>query len=61
MSGSMEYNRIYAAIDMDALRFNVRKMQSLKPGMKTLVVIKADAYGHGAVEIARRIDSLADY
>ena len=58
---SADYNRIYAAIDMDALKFNIRQMQALKPGMKTLVVIKADAYGHGAVEIAKRIDTMSDY
>ena len=58
---SADYNRIYAAIDLDALKFNIRQMQALKPGMKTLVVIKADAYGHGAAEIARRIDSMSDY
>ncbi len=52
---------MYAAIDMDALRYNIKKMQSLKPGMKTLVVIKADAYGHGAVTIAKRIADMADY
>ena len=61
MPGSLEYNRIYAAIDMDALKYNVRKMQSLKPEMKTLVVIKADAYGHGAVQIAKRIGDMCDY
>ena len=61
MPGSVKYNRIYAAIDMDALKYNVKKMQSLKPEMKTLVVIKADAYGHGAVEIARRISGMCDY
>ena len=55
------YHRMYAAIDMDALRYNIKKMQSLKPGMKTLVVIKADAYGHGAVTIAKRIADMADY
>ena len=49
------YNRIYARIDIDNLRANVKTMQSLvKPDMKTLLVIKADAYGHGSVEIAKR-------
>lgn len=56
------YNRIYARIDMDNLRFNIMQMKSLvKPDMKVLVVIKADAYGHGSVEIAKRILDLSDY
>lgn len=62
LSDNVGYNRIYARINMDNLRYNVSKMKSLvKKDMKTLVVIKADAYGHGATEIARRIDDLSDY
>ena len=56
------YNRIYARINMDHLRYNIQKMQSLvKPDMKTMVIIKADAYGHGSCEIAKRILDLSDY
>ncbi|MGN0435114.1 MAG: alanine racemase [Wujia sp.] len=61
-SSSVGYNRIYARIDMDNLRYNIMTMKSLvKEDMKILVVIKADAYGHGSVEIAKRIDDLSDY
>ena len=57
-----EYNRIFARINMDNLRYNITKMKSLvKPDMKIMVVIKADAYGHGSVEVAKRIDDLSDY
>ncbi len=56
------YNRIFARINMDNLRFNIEKMKSrLKPDMKVLAVVKADAYGHGAVGVATRIRDLADY
>lgn len=56
------YNRIYARIDMDNLRYNISKMKSMvKPGMKILAVVKADAYGHGAVGVSARISDLADY
>ena len=56
------YNRIYAKIDIDNLRYNVKTMKALvKPDMKVLLVIKADAYGHGAVEVAKRTLDLADY
>lgn len=56
------YNRIYARINMDHLRYNIQKMQSLvKTDMKTMVIIKADAYGHGSCEVAKRILDLADY
>lgn len=56
------YNRIYAGINMDNLRYNISKMKSLrKPETKIMTIIKADAYGHGAVEIAKRINDLSDY
>ncbi len=56
------YNRIYARINMDNLRFNINKMKSMiKSDMKVLAVVKADAYGHGAVGVALRIRDLADY
>lgn len=62
LTSEVGYNRIYARINMDNLRYNIEKMKSLvKSDMKILTVIKADAYGHGAVEIAKRIDDLSDY
>ncbi|MBR3833696.1 MAG: alanine racemase [Lachnospiraceae bacterium] len=56
------YNRIYARINMDNLRYNIMKMKArLKSDMKILAVVKADAYGHGAVGVSLRIRDLADY
>ena len=56
------YNRIYARINMDNLRENILKMKSMtKPDIKVLAVVKADAYGHGAVGVSQRIRDLADY
>ena len=55
------FNRVYSRIDLDNIRFNVSAMKALtKPDMKTLAVIKADGYGHGAVEIAKETEDL-DY
>lgn len=56
------YNRIYAQINIDNLRQNIKNIMARhKNDMKLLAVIKADAYGHGSVEIAHRIDDLAFY
>ena len=56
-----DYERVYAGIDLDAIEQNIRNTkQLLKPSTKLLVVIKADGYGHGAVPIAKTLDSLAD-
>lgn len=56
-----DYERVYAGIDLDAIEQNIRNSKKLlKPSTKLLVVIKADGYGHGAVPIAKTLDSLAD-
>ena len=56
------FNRIQAVINLDNIRHNVSAMKSLvDENKKMLAVIKADAYGHGAVEVGRALDDLADY
>ena len=55
--------RTWAEIDLDALTHNYRQARKLiGPGVKYLGVVKADAYGHGAVQVARKLEALgADY
>ena len=48
-----------ALIDLEALRHNYRLARELT-GAKALAVIKADAYGHGAVRCAQALESEAD-
>ena len=56
------YHRIEARIDLTAIRRNIEAVQALNPPeQKTLLVIKADAYGHGAVTLAEKLGDLADY
>lgn len=44
----------WAEIDLDAIRDNVRALrQILSPGTRLMAVVKADAYGHGAVQVSR--------
>lgn len=55
------YFRVSANISLDAVRDNIKKGKSLlKPGARLMAVVKADAYGHGAVPIAKAIDDLVD-
>lgn len=54
--------RTWAKIDLDAIRVNHRLLKSyLPPDVKTAAVIKADAYGHGALRVARLLENEADY
>ena len=48
-----------ALIDLDALRSNYRLARELGGG-KALAVVKADAYGHGAVRCAQALQGEAD-
>jgi len=46
----------WAEIDLDALANNLRVIRSqVGPEVKILCAVKANAYGHGAVECARRL------
>ncbi|WP_309737804.1 alanine racemase [Chamaesiphon sp. OTE_20_metabat_361] len=48
--------RAWVEIDLAALAHNVRQIRSLlAPDTQIMAVVKADGYGHGAIEIARTI------
>ena len=55
--------RTWAEIDLSDLEHNYRALRAmLAPGCRFLGVVKADAYGHGAVPVARRLEQLgAEY
>ncbi|MBQ2996944.1 MAG: alanine racemase [Oscillibacter sp.] len=55
--------RTWAEIDLDALEHNYRLARGCTgPGVKYLGVVKADAYGHGALQVSRKLEQLgADY
>ncbi|WP_421083379.1 alanine racemase [Rothia nasimurium] len=51
-----------AIIDCDALEHNVRHIKALLGERALIAVVKADAYGHGAIDVARSaIAAGADY
>src|SRR4249919_3373581 len=44
----------WVEIDLDALAVNIAEVRrAVGPDVKILLIVKADAYGHGAPEIAR--------
>ena len=55
--------RTWAEIDLDAIEHNYRVLRSrVGEDVKFLGVVKADAYGHGAVHVGRVLQELgADY
>ncbi len=46
---------IRARIDLQALQHNFRLVREAAPGARVLAVVKANAYGHGAVAVARAL------
>lgn len=51
---------VHITIDLQALQHNFELAQRVAPNSKTMAVIKADAYGHGAVECGRALSAYAD-
>ncbi|MGB7390926.1 alanine racemase, partial [Marinomonas sp.] len=49
-----------ATINLDAILNNYRYAKKLQPTCKAFAVVKSNAYGHGAVEVARFLDKEVD-
>lgn len=57
-----EYYRTYAQVNLDAISHNLSELKrKLNPGVLSLAIVKADAYGHGAVGVAAHIQDSVDY
>lgn len=58
----LETMRTWAEISLGNLEHNYRALRACAPDSKFLGVVKANAYGHGAVPVARKLEELgADY
>jgi alanine racemase len=55
LAASSRLGPAVAAIDLDALRVNFAEARRLAAGRRVIAVVKADAYGHGAVPVARAL------
>jgi len=49
-----------AVIDLAAIQHNYRLAKNLGDGAPAVAIIKADAYGHGAVKVAQALESEAN-
>lgn len=58
-----QMKRTWAEVDFDKLAHNYHALRGLAPaGTKYLGLVKADAYGHGAVPVAKKLEELgAEY
>lgn len=54
-----QYQRVYAAVDLSAILYNMERMRgNVAPETKLMGVIKTDGYGHGAVPIGRELEKI---
>lgn len=55
----MKNSRVYADIDLSAVLYNLESMhRNMNADAQVVAVIKTDAYGHGALEIAKAIEEV---
>jgi len=52
--------RCTASINLSAIKENYLYAKSLAPNSKAIAIIKADAYGHGAIQVANELNEVAD-
>ncbi len=50
------FERIHAHIDLNALKDNLDQIKKLAKNSKVLAIVKCNAYGHGAQQIAKSLD-----
>ncbi|MEA4933355.1 MAG: alanine racemase [Lawsonibacter sp.] len=56
---NMTQMRTWAEIDLDALEHNYRALRAMAPqSCKFLGLVKSNAYGHGAVPVAKKLQAL---
>ena len=48
-----------ATIDLTAINHNLAQVRDLVGDRKVLMAVKGDAYGHGAVQVARHVQQLS--
>ena len=51
----MNFDHTYVKIDLDRIVHNFAAVQE-KSGVPVMAVVKADAYGHGAIQVARALE-----
>lgn len=54
------FSRVYAKIDLTAAMHNLESIHGCSQNAQIIAVVKTDAYGHGAAELAKKAEEL-DY
>ena len=56
-----EYCRVHADVNLDCICNNIKRTrEKIAKNTKIMAIVKADAYGHGAVAVSKALDPLVD-
>lgn len=56
-----QFDRTYAEVNLQAVRHNIEEARkNIKSGTKIMAIVKANAYGHGAVPVSKALISQVD-
>ena len=56
----MDFDNTYVTVDLDAIEANFRAIRE-KAGVPVMAVVKADGYGHGAVQVAKLLQDMCAF
>ena len=56
----MDFDNTHVTIDLDRISQNLNAIQE-KAGVPVMAIVKADAYGHGAIQIARHLQDVCAF
>jgi len=56
----LKFDNTYVSIDLDVISDNFRAIRE-KAGVPVMAIVKADAYGHGAIQVARHLQKDATF
>ena len=56
----MKFDNTHVTIDLDIIAENFRAIQE-KSSVPVMAIIKADAYGHGAIQVARKLQDFCGF
>ncbi len=56
----MNFDSVYVNIDLDAIAANISAVRE-KAQVPVMGIVKADAYGHGAVPVAKALEKLCEF
>ena len=55
------FDRTYAEIDLSAIQHNIMEARkNIQEDTKIMAIVKANAYGHGAVQVSKALYNLVD-